>query len=606
MAGIPDGLGAFDNGDGTFTLLMNHELNNLSGVARDHGAIGAFVSRWVIKKTNLQVLHGDDLIKTLYVWDPTANAGAGGFVVGSGAANIMNRLCSADLAAAGAYYNPASGLGTNAAIFMNGEETSATGRAFAHVVTGADAGKSWELPWTGKYAWENHAASPFPQDKTIVVGLDDSSRTFSSEGATTPSEVYIWVGNKQSSRSEIDKAGLGPNGTLYGMRVGTPGSYDANESSVTSGEDFELVSLTDQANNTGPDLQTESIAKTITQFRRVEDAAWDPNNPNDFYFVTTDQYGASGFSKLWRMRFDNIANPTAGGALELLIDGGGTGSNSALGTGEMFDNMTVDTMGRVILQEDVGNQEHLGKIWAYDIASRGVLELGRHDADKFISSSANYIGTQDEESSGVIDVSNILGPGAYLLDDQVHAVLADPELVEPGQLLLMRVGRAAGFGFNAVDNGAALVLLGTKRNDQFNVFQRDADYYVQWRHEERPRPAQTADAGGLSHGEWDLFTAPSPLSRVIVSGNAGNDRLDVSGSQTAASLFGGGGRDDLLGSDLGDYLSGGRGNDRLDGGPGADTMSGGPGADLFWIRSGEGDILVDFGQGNDKAKPRKN
>jgi len=26
MVGIPDGLGAFDNGDGTFTLLMNHEI----------------------------------------------------------------------------------------------------------------------------------------------------------------------------------------------------------------------------------------------------------------------------------------------------------------------------------------------------------------------------------------------------------------------------------------------------------------------------------------------------------------------------------------------------------------------------------------------------
>src|SRR3954449_12465624 len=26
MVGIPDGLGAFENGDGTFTLLMNHEI----------------------------------------------------------------------------------------------------------------------------------------------------------------------------------------------------------------------------------------------------------------------------------------------------------------------------------------------------------------------------------------------------------------------------------------------------------------------------------------------------------------------------------------------------------------------------------------------------
>src|SRR5919197_678252 len=28
MVGIPDGLGAFDNGDGTFTVLMNHEIPN--------------------------------------------------------------------------------------------------------------------------------------------------------------------------------------------------------------------------------------------------------------------------------------------------------------------------------------------------------------------------------------------------------------------------------------------------------------------------------------------------------------------------------------------------------------------------------------------------
>src|SRR5262245_57640531 len=31
MAGVPDGLGAFDNGDGTFTVLMNHELTAAQG-----------------------------------------------------------------------------------------------------------------------------------------------------------------------------------------------------------------------------------------------------------------------------------------------------------------------------------------------------------------------------------------------------------------------------------------------------------------------------------------------------------------------------------------------------------------------------------------------
>ena len=47
MVGIPDGLGAYDNGNGTFTILMNHELGNTAGNVRDHGARGSFVSQWV-------------------------------------------------------------------------------------------------------------------------------------------------------------------------------------------------------------------------------------------------------------------------------------------------------------------------------------------------------------------------------------------------------------------------------------------------------------------------------------------------------------------------------------------------------------------------------
>ena len=55
MVGIPDGLGAFDNGDGTFTLAMNHELGAGSGIVRAHGTASAFVSRWVIRKSDLTV-----------------------------------------------------------------------------------------------------------------------------------------------------------------------------------------------------------------------------------------------------------------------------------------------------------------------------------------------------------------------------------------------------------------------------------------------------------------------------------------------------------------------------------------------------------------------
>jgi len=47
MAGIPDGLGACDNGDGNITALMNHEFGATSGGVREHGSTGAFVSKLI-------------------------------------------------------------------------------------------------------------------------------------------------------------------------------------------------------------------------------------------------------------------------------------------------------------------------------------------------------------------------------------------------------------------------------------------------------------------------------------------------------------------------------------------------------------------------------
>ncbi len=52
MVGIPDGIGVIDGADlapaepDFFYLLVNHELNSTQGVARDHGEMGAFVSKW--------------------------------------------------------------------------------------------------------------------------------------------------------------------------------------------------------------------------------------------------------------------------------------------------------------------------------------------------------------------------------------------------------------------------------------------------------------------------------------------------------------------------------------------------------------------------------
>src|SRR5436190_22798566 len=98
MAGLPDGIGAYDNNDGTFTLLMNHEMGNTSGAVHAHGSAGAFVSKWVINKNTLAVQSGTDLIQTVNLWTGTTYTAFSATNPSTLAA--FARFCSGDLPAA--------------------------------------------------------------------------------------------------------------------------------------------------------------------------------------------------------------------------------------------------------------------------------------------------------------------------------------------------------------------------------------------------------------------------------------------------------------------------------------------------------------------------
>ncbi len=404
MGGIPDGLGQFDNGDGTFTLLMNHELTSAVGIPRAHGAKGAFVSKWTIRKSDLTIIKGEDLIKNVVLWD--------GSVPGYKSATTpatFSRFCSADLPPLSAFWDTASVTGFNGRLFMNGEEIGAEGRAFAHAMDGT----SWELPRLGKTSWENSLAAPATGLKTVVVGLDDS----------TPGQVYVYIGTKTNTGAPHERAGL-TNGSLFGVKVTGIASEDATTGipSVTS---FTLASLGNAENKTGAQNEADSIAAGVTTFNRPEDGAWDPSSPNDFYFVTTASF--TGPSRLWRLRFTDVKNPERGGSVEMLLDG--TEGQ------KMMDNITLDKFGHVYALEDVGSQDHLGRVLRYDIATDSLSFIAQHDAAKFSPGGAEFL-TRDEEASGVIDASDILGQGWFLLDVQAHYA-TDAETVEGGQLLAM-------------------------------------------------------------------------------------------------------------------------------------------------------------------------
>lgn len=412
MAGTPDGLGAFDNGNGTFTLLMNHEFGNTAGAVRAHGSKGAFVSKWIINKSNLSVVSGSDLMQSVRLWNPATSTYSTGTLA-------FNRFCSGDLPPVASFYNSTTGLGTQERIYMNGEEAGAEGKAVGHIVTGANAGISYELPYLGKFSWENSVSSPTMSNKTVVAGMDD---------ATIGGQVYFYIGTKTNTGTEIEKAGLS-GGKLFGVKV--TGLVSETSASVPAvGTRFSLFDLGTVQNTTGTALDAASVAAGVTSFLRPEDGAWDPVNKRDFYFATTNSFSSP--SRLWRLRFDDPLNPENGGTIEAVLDG--TEGQ------KMLDNITIDNYGHILMVEDVGGNEHNGKAWQYTIATDGLQQIGKHDVARFgdISIPATAPYSNDEEASGIVDVQSILGAGWFLTVDQAHYSTGIPsDIVEGGQLLAM-------------------------------------------------------------------------------------------------------------------------------------------------------------------------
>jgi hypothetical protein len=443
MVGIPDGLGAFVSGHKQFTLLMNHEITTgAPGIVRAHGSSGAFVSRWTINTETLKVLKGQDHTPSadkVFLWDSVTKAYKPG-------TTQWQRLCSADLAAESAY--SAWGLGTRDRIFLDGEEVT-EGRAWARIASGPKIGEAWQLPRLGRMAFENAVACPFPQQKTVVALLDDSNLSTSPTPATgAPSEVYFYIGTKTGSGHPIEKAGL-TNGSFFGLTISVNGQPVTEESDVfglgnintgyISEGRFGLHNLGDVSGLTAAQIESDSIAAGVARLQRCEDGAWDPREKhnNNFYFVTTAS--ESNNCRLWHLKFDDITDPEKGGTIQILLRGD-EGH-------KMLDNVTIDRLGRILMDEDPGNSSRISKIWLYAIETREFIQVAAHNPKYFDGSSPSnttFI-TQDEESSGIIDAAEILGEGWFLLDVQVHKVnTADPELVEGGQLLALFVDPGVG------------------------------------------------------------------------------------------------------------------------------------------------------------------
>jgi glycerophosphoryl diester phosphodiesterase len=656
FAGIPDGTGVYETED-AYYVFVNHELSAERDVETGsstnpdvltepvvsdisstvEGQIqGARVSVFQFDK-DWNVIGGKNLVETAvdstgeYVLDTTSGAyinSEGESLSGTGG---FDRFCSGYLATYGFEGGP---------IWFAPEEGDETSRGWAVTPDGT----ALALEGLGHYSKENVvAASEYRADnseKTVLFSTEDF----------TDGELYMFVGQQTAD----DPNGF-KDGDLYTLRVD-----DFDFETIPEGESF-AATWTPVPDAIALNPNGEFLSDWVnaqgrsTDFERLEDFAEDPNNPGTFYFATTGtaesrggdpttseddattpEDAANPYGRLYRFSL-NPDDPT--GAIsdfELVHEGGP-------GKGVSYDNITVDSNGHVLIQEDetafggdvMTAENRDARVYSYNIASDTVTPL-LGVVESAAGAELNDPAEVGEwETSGIIEVDPDAQPdtSSYLFDVQAHTI-EDPNYVEGGQLLLATPGDGP---INGTDGSNTLD--GTKADD--TIF-GDSETYG-------PGGDDTIDAKG---GSDRVFagsgndTAAGGLGNDLIYGNDGDDilrgdsppetlhernRRSPSGPGGNDAIYGGngndriggkGGNDSLYGEEGDDRIWGSQGNDKIYGGAGndeayggagndefyasetdSDTWTGGVGNDQFWIvdaaTPGSGSVITDFQAGED-------
>ena len=306
----------------------------------------------------------------------------------------------------------------------------------------------------GRHNHENSVAVPGLSQLALFSGDD----TFVSNPPN--SQLYVYMA------PDAD-AVWNDQGKLYAFKpdsAATDDYYDVSGAATVAGTFIEVPKATAQSDQTA--LETWSQANGVFDFVRIEDIAYDRNNPHILYLADSGRgSGAAPNGRIWKLVLDEQSDGLHG-TLSILING----DTSAVGTEGVIhqpDNLET-TPNSLLIQEDPGsgNQYTIGtgttaRIWRYDVAGpdAGTLEVvaridqsadeGPTDVD---SSSAAKWGAW--ESSGIVDASAAFGPGAFFVTVQAHSLWIEkapgPDYVAPsgpdftlkregGQLLLVRI-----------------------------------------------------------------------------------------------------------------------------------------------------------------------
>jgi hypothetical protein len=439
--GIPDGVGITPGADhNTIDVYVTHEQTTVPffGTADFEDAS---VTKWTLETNG-----------------PNRGAVLAGSVAISADIGYL-RFCSASMA------GPAEGFDDY--VFFTGEEANdvvdiASGQPFTPdpavtprrqagyaVALNTGTGEYDHIAGMGRLNHENTIALP-GYDDIVLVTTDD---TFSGPSA----QLYMYLASDQD-------AVFADTGSLWAFQVTATndGSVDPGDPfnnandylDIAPGDDWQgqfIPVPDDVADGALPDvapqdgLEDWSNDNNVFQFIRLEDLAYDKNDPNVVYIADTGRSrvvpdptsgrlvrgpgGTTGFAdngRVFKMVFDPD-DPTQVASFSVLAQG----DDATLGAYVPFvspDNMDTSKKS-LMVQEDADN----ARIWQYDMSK---------DEWRVVAT----VNDPDGESSGIVDASPWFGQGNWLITVQGHGVNVAEEQIgdvlykrESGQLLLLMI-----------------------------------------------------------------------------------------------------------------------------------------------------------------------
>ena len=441
MIGIPDGLGAHANSNGTTTLYMNHELTSSTQSEPNVGRAlnrGAFVSK-------VELDADGDVVSAerAYDWVYNENEFVGPAAEVGNATRGFSRFCSGSIA------GPPDGF--DRWIYFANEEEGTPSASFdgkGGLSVAIVDNNAYALPKLGRFAWENTLVQPNEGGRTVIMGMEDGPADLNP--ANENSQLYMYVGKKdnRAGAGVLRRNGL-DNGELYVLVPANP-SNGSEATFQTGSIEVEWKLIPNAGDLTEPQLEAASDAVGAFRFARPEDGAFNKRNRNEFYFVTTG--GAAGANSLGRLYTLDMhpGNVTQPGTLEVVynadhvIAAGGDIAISPDNIDTSTDYLMINEDGTTESRVVMGAKGRDGSIWRFDIGRDGVdassaLRVAELDPP---ARDGIAVGPGVWETSGIIDASSFFGGDTWLFDVQAQPATTAPfpNTVEDGQLLLMRRG----------------------------------------------------------------------------------------------------------------------------------------------------------------------